>query len=1272
MSSPYINNQQQHHHDAGANVGVGSTTTTTTTSASSAPSNNNILINNNSNNSNSNNSNNNNNLQGLSTSGSYKALHQQQQQLFSTHPSLLQQPPSYMIETSAIPFPSHKSLNLLNLSGGTTTSNNNSSNQSNNTTNTSGSGLFHQLQLSNSTFGTNNNSSSNIPFVLTSYGINSSSSHSNHHHHHANNSGASNSTNNMNVQQMINSAAGGGGGGPSSSSSSSNSGNNPSIYEDVPNTLSYSYDNIFNLNNLFSEPSKSIGEGLNILTNSGNNAIQNLINQNNNQNNSSSSNSIPETIGNQQNNNNVNNNSNNNNNNNGNGNPLLMITPSSDISSPSPPNSSILTSHISSSSPNQPSPLPSPSSSSYQHRPQQQQQQQYYQQPQQQSQHPLSPSTSSSSPLDFSMPTYPSTQSIPQNPNTVVNVTKKLKREFDQTLPKDEWEQYFPNGKIYSLFNSKNDLTGSFGFKVKRIDKNITYSDLDSAWILYRQNRFQIETELTGSLENHNSDPTNPLFINNSGAPLKVEALHFTLSSSGGGGSNGQSPTSSTTNLFQQQQSNNQQQQQQQQFAQPFSHPINNLASGASASASGTSTSTTSTSSTSTLKSSTSSMSSSSSNSSLTNETEPLNTTWLGNNNNNNSTSTTNNGNTSTNHILSSNPYFGNNSSSTTSTLTTSTTSTAATTTSVSDNQSGNIFQFLSSTQHNQLQQQVQQQQQGQQQQQTSNNFVTINHSQIQQAGNPFSNFPSNILPLQQQQQQTDVQNNNNNTNTSSSSSSQWLRNPLSDDIVYTNGKVGINTNSPTQALTVNGNILVTGDLYKPSDRRIKSNIVRDSSNHWDKIDRLKIYNYDRKKMPGYDNLAASATSSATMVKEKGFLAQELREVIPNAVSVAGEVRLQDGSTIPNLLVVNDRVLLLENIGATQQIGRTLRREHDHIIEMDKEINRVKLEGNRQQHVVLNKMQDLVTFMLSEEQSKQHNSDHGDSCVYCSLMGLGPAWTMFVFGFFVPLFWLFGSFFLFSPSRVKWVSGLVNFITLVIFVIATVLLVFYQPNIAAAIIMPSIIVFGIVLCIVIGFFRQRTWESKKRFLRERMKLMQKDGYRQLNDHIDQFRNQYSNGTVNSNSHSNSHSPTSTARKNAKKQSIDITPISEMQINHVDDHDSVSGTDTMSSSTSSVFTSEVDSFKSISLSNHLKLQEIPLQKLVMDYGKKKKQQQQKQQQQLVNSSNKSMGAKSKSASEIASEIMNATGRNPNLPRSQSSTVTTTSTTTTTTSTFPQEV
>ncbi|KYQ88188.1 NDT80/PhoG-like protein [Tieghemostelium lacteum] len=973
-----------------------------------------------------------------------------------------------------------------------------------------------------------------------------------------------------------------------------------SLPSNQPSQLTLSYESLFN--NLYNDPNKSISE-LAIKSESYPNLIIQQLQQHQQSNNANqSNNSVPSIMI-------------NNNNQNSIQNQLLqqqllqqhsqqgqpsqtqqtyiIVTPSSDISSPSPTSSN----HLSSSplhspmSPNEiPTTLPFPNQQSYyQHH--QQQQQQQHQQHQQQQQY-INNNGEMNIPMSIvTSPVLNSTTTTTTTSNNNSN-NKKLKRGYGQSIQRDEWDNYYPPYKTFKLFNnSKHDLTGSFNFKVKRIDKNIQFSDLDSAWILYRQNRFQVDCDLSGSLESwSNSDRAQGLiFVNsldsNGATKLKeVSGLFFTLyvlkfgnsqsivspndqservSIHQLGGSSGKkdgrlpvepcpvvkgkanwtklqfgSATANNARVHPDQPNPNQQ------FFR-IVVTLNAIVQDNSNNSNSSSTPTSNGSFSATPNSTTQFIPIQSKisppmivrgqnpgrflnqdkSSKKDNNSSP-NHSKIENNNSHTTTTTNNNNN---NSIFLEIPKTKN--------------ELKISTSSTSSSSSSDIEQQQQQSQHISSLNNVQNQM-------NVNNNISNNETQIGTDNwefFPFASLSSNSLKIPSQptslfngtediqipnHQQTST---TTTTQTSTTMTSNifntpiqdqimqqqqqqpqqqpqqpteqlWIRNPFSSngqDIIYTNGKVGINTTNPSQELTVNGNMLVTGELFKPSDRRIKRNIKEDQSDHWEKINQLKLYEYDRVKMNGYDKQSAAGDQS-NVVAEKGFIAQEVQKVMPNAVKLAGDVQLQDGTTVPNLLVVNDRVLLMENIGATQQIGRTLKNEQQHIIQMDEEINRVKQEGKRDQHVVLSKMQDLVSFMLSEE-SKQQQRDVDESCIYCSIMGLGPAWTCFSLGFFFPLFWVAGSLFLFSGSRVKWVSGLANFLALVIEVIVISLFTFYLPRIAAIVLAPSIVAMGIVVCIFVGFFRQKNVESKKRYLRERMRLIQSDGYKNLNDHVELIR-----------------------------------------------------------------------------------------------------------------------------------------------------------------------
>lgn len=111
------------------------------------------------------------------------------------------------------------------------------------------------------------------------------------------------------------------------------------------------------------------------------------------------------------------------------------------------------------------------------------------------------------------------------------------------------------------------------------------------------------------------------------------------------------------------------------------------------------------------------------------------------------------------------------------------------------------------------------------------------------------------------------------------------------------------------------GNIFVTGVLLKPSDIRLKQNFVPvDSAAQLRTIEELKLYDYE----------VNTSSTAEHYKKERGVIAQELKEVLPEAVRVIPTSHKELGN---EMLIVDDRILLLENIGATQQLDHILKKE---------------------------------------------------------------------------------------------------------------------------------------------------------------------------------------------------------------------------------------------------------------------------------------------------------------------------------------------------------
>ena len=73
-----------------------------------------------------------------------------------------------------------------------------------------------------------------------------------------------------------------------------------------------------------------------------------------------------------------------------------------------------------------------------------------------------------------------------------------------------------------------------------------------------------------------------------------------------------------------------------------------------------------------------------------------------------------------------------------------------------------------------------------------------------------------------------------------------------------------------------------------------------DSKEQLKKVSEMKIYNYKFS-----DDYADHVGMPESHRKDTGVIAQEIREVLPDAVRETGDLKLSSGSEVKNLLVVN-------------------------------------------------------------------------------------------------------------------------------------------------------------------------------------------------------------------------------------------------------------------------------------------------------------------------------------------------------------------------------
>ncbi|TSP25375.1 Myelin regulatory factor-like protein [Bagarius yarrelli] len=140
-----------------------------------------------------------------------------------------------------------------------------------------------------------------------------------------------------------------------------------------------------------------------------------------------------------------------------------------------------------------------------------------------------------------------------------------------------------------------------------------------------------------------------------------------------------------------------------------------------------------------------------------------------------------------------------------------------------------------------------------------------------------------------------------------------WLKGQTPDSVVC-QGLVGINTDTPDEALVVCGNAKIMGTVMHPSDSRAKENVKEvDSTEQLKRIAQMRIVEYDYK--PEF-----ASKMGIDQVHETGIIAQEVKELLPTAVREVGDVTCSDGQKIHNFLMVDKEQIFMENVGAVKEL----------------------------------------------------------------------------------------------------------------------------------------------------------------------------------------------------------------------------------------------------------------------------------------------------------------------------------------------------------------
>ncbi|KAL7027562.1 hypothetical protein ACKWTF_005484 [Chironomus riparius] len=129
-----------------------------------------------------------------------------------------------------------------------------------------------------------------------------------------------------------------------------------------------------------------------------------------------------------------------------------------------------------------------------------------------------------------------------------------------------------------------------------------------------------------------------------------------------------------------------------------------------------------------------------------------------------------------------------------------------------------------------------------------------------------------------------------------------WQRG-VTQNSIFHQGKIGINTDMPDESLVVSGNLKVSGHIIQPSDVRIKYNISElETKRQLENINQIRIVKYQ------YDEAFAENNELDSKAYQTGIIAQELQKILPDAIYDSGNLRLADGTNIDNFLQVNKNI----------------------------------------------------------------------------------------------------------------------------------------------------------------------------------------------------------------------------------------------------------------------------------------------------------------------------------------------------------------------------
>ncbi|KAI6191034.1 Myelin regulatory factor [Aphelenchoides bicaudatus] len=189
---------------------------------------------------------------------------------------------------------------------------------------------------------------------------------------------------------------------------------------------------------------------------------------------------------------------------------------------------------------------------------------------------------------------------------------------------------------------------------------------------------------------------------------------------------------------------------------------------------------------------------------------------------------------------------------------------------------------------------------------------------------------------------------------------------------------VGTDKSIPGAALTVIGNIVSTGQSTRPSDRRVKEDIIDiDTREALERLAKIRLVEYSYKP-----EMAEQWGLTEEERHRVGVIAQELAEIMPDAVKDNGE-----------FLTVDDSRIFYDAVAAQQQLHKVsgnLGGKIEQVEELSVKVARYLQKRRKELGSMASGLSDLSTLLANYPKKTETNNEHMDtkSCVSQSHLSL--------------------------------------------------------------------------------------------------------------------------------------------------------------------------------------------------------------------------------------------------------------------------------------------